>query len=209
MARKSSTHKLSSNRNSKSNRPGGNAMGEVRIIGGDWRGRKLPVLTADGLRPTSDRVRETVFNWLQFEVPGAQCLDVFAGSGALGLEALSRGASWVTLLELNTANANQLKQNLNTLKSEKAEVIQADSLLWLVKASDQIYDLIFLDPPFKQGLMQPAVDLIFKNGFLNTQQAWLYLEQEKQLEWPSLPEGWVCFREKSTSQVKYALFKQE
>lgn len=208
MARKPSTNKPSRDRNLKPNRPGRTEKGEVRIIGGDWRGRKLPVLVADGLRPTSDRVRETVFNWLQFEVPGANCLDVFAGSGALGLEALSRGASHVTLLELNGENVKQLKQNLKTLKVEKAEVIQTDSLQWLAKQSIQPYDVIFLDPPFNQGLMQPAVDLIFKNGFLKTDQAWLYLEQEKQLDWPELPEGWACFREKSTSQVKYALFKQ-
>ena len=88
------------------------AMGEIRIIGGDWRGRKLPVLNAEGLRPTSDRVRETLFNWLQFEIAGANCLDVFSGSGALAIEALSRGAKQVTLLELNPANAKQLKQNL-------------------------------------------------------------------------------------------------
>lgn len=207
MARKPANNRLSKSRNSKPNRPGRSEMGEVRIIGGDWRGRKLPVLVADGLRPTSDRVRETVFNWLQFEVPGANCLDVFAGSGALGLEALSRGANHVTLLELNGENAKQLKQNLSTLKSKKAEVVQTDSLQWLAKPPSQTYDVIFLDPPFNQGLMQPAVDLIFKNDFLKTEQAWLYLEQEKQLAWPALPEGWLCFREKTTSQVKYALFK--
>ena len=188
-------------------RPVHSATGQIRIIGGDWRGRKLPVLNADGLRPTSDRVRETLFNWLQFEVPGAVCLDVFAGSGALGFEALSRGAKQVTLLELNSANAKQLKQNLVTLKTEKAEVVQTDSLQWLAKNNATQFDVVFVDPPFNQGLMQPTVDLLFKNGVLKSQQACLYLEQEKQLNWPNLPDGWACVKEKTTSQVKFGLFR--
>ena len=118
------------NRSKPTTRPGNSRttkLGEVRIIGGDWRGRKLPVLNAEGLRPTSDRVRETLFNWLQFEMPGAKCLDVFAGSGALSFEALSRGAKQATLLELGTANANQLKQYLQTLHISNASVEKTDS----------------------------------------------------------------------------------
>lgn len=191
----------------KAGRPAPLATGQIRIIGGDWRGRKLPVLNAEGLRPTSDRVRETLFNWLQFEVPGARCLDVFAGSGALGFEALSRGAKQVTLLELNAANAKQLKQNLVTLKSENATIVQTDSLQWLTNNATEQYDVLFVDPPFNQGLMQPTVDLLFKNGLLKSEQACLYLEQEKQLDWPDLPEGWGCVKEKTTSQVKFGLFR--
>ena len=196
------------NRNKQPTRPGNSKtakLGEVRIIGGDWRGRKLPVLNAEGLRPTSDRVRETLFNWLQFEIPGAKCLDVFAGSGALSFEALSRGAKQATLLELGTANANQLKQNLQTLNVSNASVEQVDSLQWLAQTAKEPFDMVFLDPPFHKEFMQNSVDLLFKNGYLSDQ-AWLYLEQEKQLDWPSLPEGWVCHREKSTSQVRFGLF---
>jgi len=192
-----------------STRPGrskADSLGEVRIIGGDWRGRKLPVLNAEGLRPTSDRVRETLFNWLQFDVPGATCLDVFAGSGALSFEALSRGAKYAILLELDVANSKQLKQNLQTLKVDNAQVEQTDSLQWLSNQSDSAFDLVFLDPPFHQDLMQKSVDLLFKNGYVN-HQAWLYLEQEKPLDWPSLPNGWICHREKTTSQVRFGLFK--
>lgn len=202
------------NRNKQPTRPGHSKttklakLGEVRIIGGDWRGRKLPVLNAEGLRPTSDRVRETLFNWLQFEVPGAKCLDVFAGSGALSLEALSRGAKQATLLELGTANANQLKQNLQTLNVSNASVEQVDSLQWLAQTAQEPFDIVFLDPPFHKELMQHAVDLLFNNGYLSNQ-AWLYLEQEKQLEWPILPDGWVCHREKTTSQVRFGLFVQQ
>ena len=185
------------------------AQGQVRIIGGDWRGRKLPVLNGEGLRPTSDRVRETLFNWLQFEVPGANCLDVFAGSGALGLEALSRGAEKVTFIELSSPVAAQLKQNLSTLKASQGEVVARDSVNYLAKTADQAYDIVFVDPPFHQGLMQQTVDALLQNGWLKNSRAWLYLEQEKTLAWPQFPEGWVCRKEKSTSQVKYGLFTQE
>jgi 16S rRNA (guanine966-N2)-methyltransferase len=181
-------------------------MGAVRIIGGDWRGRKLPVLDAQGLRPTSDRVRETLFNWLQFDVAGAHCLDVFAGSGGLGFEALSRGAAAVTFLELSKSNAEQLKQNVATLLAKNAEVVQADSLVWLEQPARQPFDVVFLDPPFHQGLMQPAVDKLFAGQYLKNDQAWLYLEQEKALDWPTLPDGWVCHREKTTPEVRYGLF---
>lgn len=183
-------------------------LGEVRLIGGDWRGRKLPVLTAQGLRPTSDRVRETLFNWLQFEIPGAVCLDAFAGSGALGFEALSRGAKHCVFLELAADNARQLGANAERLSTECAEVVQADTLRWLAEPATRAFDVVFLDPPFNQGLLQPAVDLLFNNGWLQTEQAWLYLEQEKSLPWPDLPPGWVCHREKTTSQVRFGLFCQ-
>ena len=213
MARKQNqrTARRSGAQNTKARQSVPSATGQIRIIGGDWRGRKLPVLNADGLRPTSDRVRETLFNWLQFDVPGARCLDVFAGSGALGFEALSRGAKQVTLLELNAANANQLNQNLVTLQALHAQVVQTDSLQWLVNNAENppadSYDVIFVDPPFNQGLMQPTVDLLFKSGLLKSGQACLYLEQEKQLDWPNLPKEWLCVKEKTTSQVKFGLFR--
>ncbi|MDG6777097.1 16S rRNA (guanine(966)-N(2))-methyltransferase RsmD [Thiomicrorhabdus sp. zzn3] len=184
-------------------------MGEVRIIGGDWRGRKLPVLNAEGLRPTSDRVRETVFNWLQFEIPGGVFLDAFAGSGALGMEALSRGAAGVTFLELAAENQRQLQANLTQLQTQKADVIHADTLNWLDQPATRTFDGVFLDPPFHQDLMQKTVDLLLANGWLKNEQAWLYIEQEKTLDWPVLPQGWQCTRDKTTAQVRYGLFRFE
>lgn len=206
MAKKPAKNRPQKRAHTKVTRPGHTAMGEVRIIGGDWRGRKLPVLMAEGLRPTSDRVRETLFNWLQFDVAGAHCLDLFAGSGALGFEALSRGAKSVTFLELSMPVAQQLKTNLKTLNCTTAQVVQGDSLQWLDQPVEQPFDIVFLDPPFNQGLMQLVVDKLFISGIIQNQQAWLYLEQEKQLDWPILPDGWICHREKSTSQVRFGLF---
>ncbi|MDR9499405.1 MAG: 16S rRNA (guanine(966)-N(2))-methyltransferase RsmD [Hydrogenovibrio sp.] len=191
----------------------GQKGGQIRLIGGDWRGRKLPVLSADGLRPTSDRVRETLFNWLQFDIPGARVLDVFSGTGALGLEALSRGAKQVTLLEAAPKAARQLQANLQRLApaADRATLVETDALNWLVRTpvSDQtVYDGVFLDPPFGQGLMQPAVDALL-NGHWVHDRSWLYLEQEKDAEWPELPQGWSVVKEKTTAQVRFGLAKKE
>ncbi|GKT13033.1 MAG: 16S rRNA (guanine966-N2)-methyltransferase [Thiomicrorhabdus sp.] len=212
--RKPSRKQTSQIVDNKTSRGGRSKLGEVRIIGGDWRGRKLPVLQSDGLRPTSDRVRETIFNWLQFDIAGANCLDVFAGSGALGFEALSRGAKSATFLELSMPAVKQLQRNLQLLKASNAQVIQGDSLQWLDKPAEQHFDLIFLDPPFNQDLMQQAVDKLFISGIVSSgdddggqkRPVWLYIEQEKLLDWPKLPEGWGCHREKLTSQVRFGLF---
>ncbi len=182
--------------------------GQVRIIGGDWRGRKLPVLKAEGLRPTSDRVRETLFNWLQFDIAGARCLDVFAGSGALGFEAASRGAKQVVMLELSTANATSLKSNCQLLKADSIVVHQVDSLTWLSRTSEQAYDAIFLDPPFHKDFMQESLNLLFENGYIGDGTT-IYLEQENDLNWPQLASGWVCKKEKKTSQVRFGLFIKE
>ena len=182
--------------------------GQVRIIGGDCRGRKLTVLNADGLRPTSDRVKETLFNWLQFDVPGAYCLDVFAGTGGLGFEAASRGAKEVKLLELNAANAKKLKDNQALLKLDNTSIMQTDSLEWLQQPAEKAFDIVFLDPPFHQKMMQKSLDLLFANHYLHSNSI-LYIEQEKQLEWPRLPEGWGIKKSKNTSQVRFAVFTNQ
>lgn len=122
--------KSSRNSPSKSPAPQGRA-GVVRIISGQWKGRKLPVRDVEGLRPTTDRVKETIFNWLAPHVRGTRCLDLFAGSGGLGLEALSRYAEQVTLIEMDRGAADQLKKNLTTLGSSQGQVIQADAVSWL------------------------------------------------------------------------------
>jgi 16S rRNA (guanine966-N2)-methyltransferase len=153
---------------------------------------------------------------LQFEVAGARCLDVFSGSGALGLEALSRGAKETVFLELSVPVSKQLQKNLTTLKVTNAQVIQGDSLMWLdsvlKQGGGQNFDIVFVDPPFHKALMQKTVDKLFISGVFSNEEidspSWLYLEQERAQDWPNLPEDWTCYREKSTSQVRFGLFKR-
>lgn len=127
---------------------GKTAQGHVRIIAGSLRGSKLSVLDLPGLRPSSDRVRETLFNWLQHHVQGSRVLDLFAGTGVLGFEALSRNALQVTMLERNAAACALLESNKKRLKIENLEIVQLDSLRWLKNASASDFDLVFLDPPY-------------------------------------------------------------
>lgn len=158
-----------------------NQSSEVRIIAGQWRGRKLSFATnVKGLRPTPDRIRETLFNWLQGYVYKAHCLDLFAGSGALGFEALSRGAAHVTFVEKHQRVARQLETNqaLLRLESEFSTVLQGDAVTVLQNlsvVSDRAYDVIFLDPPFYQGLLPEVLGLIEKHSLL-APLGWLYLE---------------------------------
>lgn len=181
--------------------------GYVRIIAGKWRGRKLPVKNIDGLRPTTDRVKETVFNWLAPHLYQAKCLDIFAGSGGLGLEALSRQAAQVTFVERNTSAAQQIKSNLNTLKAENAEVHQTDALTFLSQ-STQSYDLVFIDPPFRQDYVNRIVKMVEDNQWLNDG-ALIYIETEKELGLPSTPNHWQLLKEKHAGQVSFRLYQRE
>lgn len=136
------------------------ASGHVRIVAGDWRGRKIPVVEADGLRPTGDRVRETVFNWLQLTIPGSRCLDLFAGSGALGLEAASRGAASVTLVESSPQVATQLRQTLSELKAGDAVVLHSGTAEQFMDTSPERFDVVFVDPPFELQVHQRILDAL-------------------------------------------------
>ncbi|KGQ47224.1 16S rRNA methyltransferase [Gallibacterium anatis] len=184
-----------------------NNKGEVRIIGGLWRGRKLPVLLSQGLRPTSDRVRETLFNWLMHDIVGADCLDCFSGSGALGLEALSRQANSVVMLEKSPQVAKQLKQNLQQLKTEQGEVICADTLSFLATAEAKGFNIVFIDPPFHQNLLSETLFLLNNHGWL-AEEALIYIETEKNLT-PTVPENWQLLKEKFTQQVAYRLYQKQ
>ncbi|EKE81461.1 16S rRNA (guanine(966)-N(2))-methyltransferase RsmD [Idiomarina xiamenensis] len=179
--------------------------GSFRIIGGQWRGRRLAIADSEGLRPTTDRVRETLFNWLQFDIRGARCLDLFAGSGSLGLEALSRGAASVTMVEKAPAVARQLKQHLQTLHSAQAEVVQSDALQLLQTATANTYQIVFIDPPFRQQLLQPSIDLLQASGWLAAN-AYIYVESEKGWQ-GQLPRTWQALREKHAGQVTYRLYQ--
>ena len=179
--------------------------GQLRIIAGEWRSRRLSVANVTGLRPTSDRVRETVFNWLAMSTPGAKVLDVFSGTGALSMEALSRGAYSATLLEKSPEAAKTLKKNLSILKADHAQVVETDSLQWLSKNASHSFDLVFLDPPFCLNLLKPACQLLEENGYLHDQSI-IYIEVEKGLTQLPVPESWQLKKRKTAGQVNFSLW---
>ncbi|WP_298633422.1 16S rRNA (guanine(966)-N(2))-methyltransferase RsmD [uncultured Umboniibacter sp.] len=174
----------------------------IRVIGGVHRGRKLPVILADGLRPTGDRVRETVFNWLQPFITGARCVDVCAGSGALGIEALSRGAASAAFIEFNAHVAQQLRLNCSTLSLE-AEVLLGDARRILADQPRNYFDIAFLDPPFDdqlwQVLLQELIPTMKPGGLV-------YIEQPKSevVEWPN---NWRQLKAKTAGQLSFSLWQ--
>ncbi|HLS84622.1 MAG TPA: 16S rRNA (guanine(966)-N(2))-methyltransferase RsmD [Arenimonas sp.] len=177
--------------------------GTVRIIAGRLRGSKLPVPDRPGLRPTSDRVRETLFNWLQPALPGARVLDLFAGTGALGFEAASRGAAEVVLVERDPELARGLRAQAERLKVANLRVDTADALAWLARPGDRRFDIVFLDPPFAAGLWEAALAAL---------PAWLapgariYLEGPAAAP-PAWPRQWRLLREGRTRDVAYRLLQ--
>lgn len=178
----------------------------LRIIGGDWRSRRLLFPDAQGLRPTPDRIRETLFNWLQGKVYGTRCLDLFAGSGALGLEALSRGASDVTFVEKNPSVAAQLKSNLELLKST-AEVIQSDALAFMSESrSIHSFDIIFLDPPYRKGLLETSLKAIQEQNLLKAN-GLLYLEHESEQHFNWQDYEYKIQKQSSAGQVNCFLLE--
>lgn len=188
-------------------RPGA-ATGQLRIIGGQWRSRRLNFPQAPGLRPTPDRVRETLFNWLAPHVEGARVLDAFAGSGALYLEALSRGALMGLALDANSEAIASLRHNLELLKCANGQLLQSDALRYLENQAAQPFDLVFLDPPFHQGLLHTACDVLERKGWL-ADAAWVYTESESVPSSLGLPANWRLHREKQAGQVHYALWQRE
>lgn len=180
----------------------------LRIIGGEWRSRKLPFVDAPGLRPTPDRIRETLFNWLQGKVHGANCLDMFAGSGALGFEALSRGAKNVVFIEKNAACVSQLKQNLTLLNSD-ATVLQGDALNFhkLINKPEEAFDLVFLDPPYRQGFIEKSLDFLSKENLVG-QHSLIYLEHEAEEHFDWEDVGLEVLKQAKAGQVHSYLLKK-
>ncbi|MBK5144040.1 16S rRNA (guanine(966)-N(2))-methyltransferase [Budviciaceae bacterium BWR-B9] len=187
-----------------SKKPQPQKTGQIRIIGGQWRGRKLPVPDSPGLRPTTDRVRETLFNWLAPVLNEARCLDCFAGSGALGFEALSRYAGKTVLLESERSIAQQLQQNLQRLNSDKGQVVHTNALQWLAQAGTP-FDVVFLDPPFRRNLLTETFTLLEQQGWL-ADEAWIYVEAETEHAVSDAPANWHLHREKTAGQVAYRLY---
>ena len=173
----------------------------LRIIGGKWRGRKLDFPDVEGLRPTPDRIRETLFNWLQKYIQGARCLDLFSGSGALGIEALSRGAGYILLIDNNKEVVSQLRNHLETLQATEGEIRQGDALQILTSSPDgPPFDIVFLDPPFGKGQITPCVESLESNGWL-TENARVYIEAESSLQDLNLPDNWDILRQQKAGQV--------
>lgn len=183
-----------------------NKVGQIRIIAGKWRGRKLPVPDSPGLRPTTDRVKETLFNWLAPVIQEARCLDCFAGSGSLGFEALSRYAGKVVMLEAERAIAQGLQKNLALLDTNCGQVIHTNALSWL-EGDATPFDVVFLDPPFRQGLLPQTVALLEQRGWL-AEEAWIYVETESENAAVETPPTWRLHREKIAGQVAYRLYQR-
>ncbi|MCC2606638.1 16S rRNA (guanine(966)-N(2))-methyltransferase RsmD [Planctobacterium marinum] len=184
------------------------SAGFIRIISGKWRGRKLPVINSEGLRPTTDRTKETLFNWLMQDVANATCLDVFAGSGSLGLEALSRHARQVTLVEKQKDIAGSLR-NIRTLLNadeQALQIVNQDALTWL-GTCDRKFDIVFIDPPFKKNLLQPVVEALLNHNLLQDN-ALIYIEHEIELAW-SIPASLQEIKRKNTRQVSSLLLQYQ
>lgn len=177
---------------------------QLRIIGGTWRSRRVSFPAVEGLRPSPDRVRETLFNWLAPIIAGSRCLDLYAGSGALGLEALSRGAKAVTFVDSDRHVVQQLEQNLQLLGARDARVVQSEALSFLHR-SPQPFDVVFLDPPFRNNLLPACLERLAA-GWL-APAARVYVESEAELGEPVVPPGWELLRSKQAGQVRYSLLQ--
>jgi 16S rRNA (guanine966-N2)-methyltransferase len=187
--------------------------GNVRIIGGSWRGRRVEVLDGAELRPTPDRVRETLFNWLMPVLAGARCLDLYAGTGALGLEALSRGAADCWFVERDARLAAALEATLLRFIGQgsavpdaaapRGRVLVTDALRWLDRPPPGAFDVVFLDPPYAADNLGDLCKLLARGWLAPV--AWVYLETSRSQEFPVLPAGWQLHRESRAGDVRYAL----
>ena len=186
--------------------PKKSTLSTIRIIAGQWRGRKIPVAEIEGLRPTGDRIRETLFNWLDAEIEGARCLDLFAGSGILGLEALSRGAGEVVALESSQVAVNALNEAAKLLGASALQVMQRDAVQWLKSQPAESFDLVFIDPPFQAGLLDESLALLAASNSLAAG-ALIYIERDRNDDPPQLPAGWQVHKDKVAGSVSYALYR--
>jgi len=184
----------------------GQPPGRLRIVAGKWRRRLLPVVDQEGLRPTAERIRETLFNWLAPIIEGSRCLDLFAGTGALGLEALSRGARETVFVESADAAVRQLKASIDLLQAEGAHVIRRDARDFLSNATPEIFDVVYLDPPFAADYYEELCRLLAEKNWVRVGTR-VYLEQDAGAAQPALPPGWHVERQKTAGKVRYTLLR--
>jgi 16S rRNA (guanine966-N2)-methyltransferase len=180
-------------------------LNEIRIIGGKFKSKKISVINATGLRPTASRVRETLFNWLMHDIRNSACLDLFAGSGALGIEAYSRYAKNVTFVEKNKACFEALKKTINTFEHTGCNLINADAKIFLTDTK-QTFDIIFFDPPFSDPNLYDLIQIIVSRKLLNSN-GLLYVESPKSLQ-NNMTDNWHLIKEKKTQQAFYALYQR-
>lgn len=179
--------------------------GKIRIIGGRFKGRHLQFPAVSGLRPTPERIRETLFNWLAPHISGCHCLDLFAGSGALGFEALSRGAGHITFVESSRIAVRAIVKNTQILNLNDASVVDEDSIRYL-KRCRSTFDIIFIDPPFKSSLLQSSLGLICQHGLIS-KSGWIYAEYSVHQPQPDCPAHWVIHRQTRAGDVKACLIQ--
>lgn len=184
---------------SRQNRRNTGSQQQVRIIGGTWRRRKLAFGGLPGLRPTADRVRETLFNWIHFDLPGAQVLDLFAGSGALGYEALSRGARRAVLVENSAQALKDLENSRQMLGAEGAELVQSDARTYLQQTPGESFEIVFVDPPFQEDFYREVLDVLVSRNWVNAESL-IYVEADADLV-PDWPTGWGARRQLKAGNV--------
>ena len=182
--------------------------GWVRIIGGEWRGRKIKVPEEKDLRPTPDRVRETLFNWLAPYIQGAYCLDPFAGSGALGFEALSRGAAYLVMIDQSRVVVKLLQEEIALFKATDRALIYSAETPAGILPSQKPFDIVFLDPPFQQKSLLPTCFYLEEKGLL-ARDAFIYLETSNVLDEKQLPASWQIIKSKKAGQVAYHLVRRQ
>ena len=188
-----------------------NKTNRVRIIAGQWRGRKIEFPSVEGLRPTTDLIRETLFNWLQPYLSQSHCLDLYAGSGALGFEAASRGASHVLMIEKDVRIMKFLRTNKEVITADNVQLMHRSALDFLKakrKEGEKAFDVVFLDPPFRQGELEECSKYLEASGCLSDD-AVIYLECERKLDLDFLPSNWTQCRSKIAGQVSYYLYHRE
>ena len=180
---------------------------KLRIIGGKWRGRKISFQSKDGLRPTKDVVRETLFNWIEPYISGAKCLDLFCGTGSLGLEALSRGASYCDFVDKCRLNTKTLMFNLQTINAGNRAKVHNQLVNKFLSCSKKSYDIIFIDPPFKSNLLSQTCKTLSSNQLIEPGGS-IYMEFSVTIPPDEIPLNWNIHRKKRSGSVKYCLYHQ-
>lgn len=184
------------------------APGRLRIVAGNWRGRRLPIPEVEGLRPTGERVRETLFNWLMLWIPGKRCLDLYAGTGALGFEALSRGAASCVFVENHPKALRQLAGNIDALDARSATLLRGDALERLTEIDAGSVDIVFLDPPFQADKLGTVCRRVAESGIL-APGAKVYVEADRAVGLPDLPAAWQVAKSARAGNVCYALVETD